>query len=198
MNLKLAAGVVALIALMVQEASAHTGVGDASGLVHGMIHPVTGIDHVLTMVTVGLFAAHLGGRALWLVPASFVAMMAFGGALGFYGVALPFIETGIACSVVVLGIVVALQTSLPLTAAMGLVGAFAVLHGHAHGTEMPMDISALGYGLGFLLATALLHVVGIGLGLALGRLSHRSARRLSQVGGAGIAVAGVALLFGAI
>jgi urease accessory protein len=198
MKLKLAAGAVALIALMVQEASAHTGVGDASGLVHGMIHPVTGIDHVLAMVTVGLFAAHLGGRALWLVPASFVAMMALGGVLGFYGIALPFIETGIACSVMVLGAVVALQTSLPLTAAMGMVGAFAVFHGHSHGTEMPIDISALGYGLGFLLTTAMLHVVGIGLGLALGRLSHRPARRLSQVGGAGIALAGVALLFGAI
>lgn len=198
MNWKLPAGIVALTALMAQQASAHTGVGDTSGLVHGMIHPVSGIDHVLAMVTVGLFAAHLGGRALWQVPASFVAMMALGGALGFYGIVLPFIETGIALSVVVLGLVVALQTSLPLTAAMGLVGAFAVFHGHAHGTEMPMDIAALGYGAGFLLATALLHVVGIGLGLALGRLSRQPARRLSQVGGAGIALAGVALLFGAI
>ena len=198
MNWKLSAGTGALFALMVQQASAHTGVGDASGIVHGMMHPVSGLDHVLAMVTVGLFAAHLGGRALWLVPASFVAMMSVGGALGFYGIALPFIETGIACSVVVLGAVVALQTSLPLTAAMGLVGIFAIFHGHAHGTEMPMNLSALGYGAGFLLTTALLHVAGIGLGLALGRLSRGEALRISQVAGTGIALAGVGLLLGAI
>lgn len=198
MNWKLSAGTGALFALMVQQASAHTGVGDASGIVHGMMHPVSGLDHVLAMVTVGLFAAHLGGRALWLVPASFVAMMSVGGALGFYEITVPFIETGIACSVVVLGAVVALQTSLPLTAAMGLVGIFAIFHGHAHGTEMPINLSALGYGAGFLMTTALLHVAGIGLGLALGRLSRGEALRISQVAGTGIALAGVGLLLGAI
>ena len=101
MNWKVAAAIPAVLAMMVAGASAHPGVGDATGLVHGMIHPVSGIDHVLAMVTVGLFAAHLGGRALWLVPASFVGMMAVGGALGFYGITLPLIETGIAFSVIV-------------------------------------------------------------------------------------------------
>jgi urease accessory protein len=199
MNAKILGAVAALLVVMIQEASAHTGVGDASGLMHGMMHPIGGLDHVLAMVTVGLFAAHLGGRALWLVPASFVTMMSVGGALGIFGVPVPFIEIGIALSVAVLGTVVALQTSLPLTAAMGLVGLFAIFHGHAHGTEMPLEVSGLTYAAGFLLATAALHGVGIGLGLALNnRLAQGPARRVTQVGGAGIALAGVALLFGAI
>jgi urease accessory protein len=126
-------------------------------------------------------------------------MMSVGGALGIFGVPVPFIEIGIALSVAVLGTVVALQTSLPLTAAMGLVGLFAIFHGHAHGTEMPLEVSGLTYAAGFLLATAALHGVGIGLGLALNnRLAQGPARRVTQVGGAGIALAGVALLFGAI
>jgi urease accessory protein len=191
-NISLA--VAALAALVPQAAYAHTGVGDASGFAHGFMHPIGGIDHVLAMVAVGLFAAHLGGRALWLVPASFVTMMAAGGALGFYGVNLPFIEVGIALSVIVLGAVVALQASLPLAAAMGLVGLFAVFHGHAHGAEMPMDVSAAGYGAGFLIATALLHAAGIGIGLSIGKLAQDSARRVSQFGGTAIAIVGLALL----
>jgi urease accessory protein len=198
MNSKVLFGVAALLAMMVQEASAHTGVGDASGFMHGVMHPIGGLDHVLAMVTVGLFAAHLGGRALWLVPASFVTMMSLGGVLGIYGVPIPFIEIGIALSVAVLGTAVALQTSLSLTAAMGLVGLFAIFHGHAHGTEMPLEASGLTYAAGFLLATAALHAVGIGLGLAVSRCAQGTARRISQVSGAGIALAGVALLFGAI
>ena len=198
MNAKTVGAAAVFLAGMVQAASAHTGVGDASGFMHGVMHPIGGLDHVLAMVTVGLFAAHLGGRALWLVPASFVTMMMVGGMFGIYGVPVPFIETGIALSVVVLGAVVALQASLPVTAAMGLVGLFAIFHGHAHGTEMPLEASGLTYAAGFLLATAALHTVGIGLGLALNRSAQGAARRMTQVGGAGIALAGVALLFGAI
>jgi urease accessory protein len=194
MNRRILAGVAALIALAPQHALAHTGVGDASGFAHGMMHPLGGIDHILAMVAVGLFAAHLGGRALWLVPASFVTMMAAGGALGFLGVQIPFVEAGIALSVIVLGAVLALQVSLPLAGAMGLVGLFAIFHGHAHGAEMPNDVSALGYGGGFLLATALLHAVGVGLGLALARMSAGPMRRISQLGGAAIVVAGLVLL----
>jgi urease accessory protein len=194
MKRNISIAIAVLAALVPQVAYAHTGVGNASGFVHGFVHPIGGLDHVLAMVTVGLFAAHLGGRALWLVPASFVTMMAAGGALGFYGVNLPFIEVGIALSVVVLGAVVALQANLPLAAAMSLVGLFAVFHGHAHGAEMPMEVSAAGYGAGFLIATALLHATGIGIGLSLGKLAYGPARRVSQLAGAAIAITGLSLL----
>ncbi len=194
MKRNISIAIAVLAALVPQAAYAHTGVGDASGFVHGFMHPIGGLDHVLAMVTVGLFAAHLGGRALWLVPASFVTMMAAGGALGFYGVNLPFIEVGIALSVVVLGAVVALQANLPLAAAMGLVGLFAIFHGHAHGAEMPMNVSAAGYGAGFLIATALLHATGIGIGLSLGKLAYGPARRVSQLAGTAIAITGLSLL----
>jgi len=198
MSRKIVAGAGALLVAMAQQASAHTGVGDTSGFAHGMMHPVTGLDHVLAMITVGLFAARLGGRALWLVPGSFVAMMSLGGMLGMYGIPVPFIEAGIALSVVTLGTLVAFQVGLPVAVAMALVGVFAIFHGHAHGTEMPMDVAGLDYGAGFVMATALLHSIGVGLGLALGRLSRGPARRVSQIGGAGVAFAGLALLFGAI
>ncbi len=194
MKRNISIAIAVLAALVPQAAYAHTGVGNASGFVHGFMHPIGGLDHVLAMVTVGLFAAHLGGRALWLVPASFVTMMAAGGALGFYGVNLPFIEVGIALSVIVLGAVVALQANLPLAAAMGLVGLFAIFHGHAHGAEMPMDVSAAGYGAGFLIATALLHATGIGIGLSVGKLAHGSARLVSQLAGTAIAITGLSLL----
>src|SRR6185369_92072 len=107
-------------------AFAHVGVGDAHGFTHGFIHPISGIDHILAMVAVGMFAARLGGRALWLVPATFVLMMAAGGALGAAGLPVPFVEIGIAASIIVLGLAVAFQWSAPIAAAMGLVGFFAV------------------------------------------------------------------------
>ncbi len=162
-SLRAAAAVVAT--LLPTAAWAHVGHGSTVGFVHGFVHPVTGIDHVLAMVAVGLFAANLGGRALWAVPLSFVSVMAVGGALGVAGIAIPFVEAGIAISVIVLGLAVALRWQWPVAAAMALVGVFAIFHGHAHGAEMPVDASGLEYGLGFMLATALLHVVGIGLGI---------------------------------
>jgi urease accessory protein len=178
--------------LIASPALAHTGVGDATGLAHGFMHPIAGIDHVLAMVAVGVFAALLGGRALWLVPASFVVMMAAGGALGMAGIGLPFVEIGIGLSVVVLGIAVALHFNMPVAAAMALVGFFAIFHGHAHGAEMPETGSGFEYGLGFVLATALLHVAGLGLGLMIGKMSD--GRRIAQVAGGGMALAGVAIL----
>ena len=177
-------------------ALAHTGTGDSHGLVQGMTHPVGGIDHVLAMVTVGLYAVHLGGRALWLVPASFVGVMLLGGALGIAGLALPHGETAIALSVVVLGLAASLRLGLPTLAAMALVGAFAVFHGLAHGAEMPPDASGLGYAAGFALATALLHAAGVGLGLTIGRAGNRLGPRIAQAGGGAIALAGVVLLAG--
>jgi urease accessory protein len=177
-------------------AEAHTGVGSAMGFSHGFGHPFSGLDHILAMVAVGLFAANLGGRALWLVPLSFVAMMAAGGALGIAGVDMPFVEIGIAASVIVLGLAVAMQWYLPVAGAMALVGFFAVFHGHAHGAEMPTDASGLAYGMGFLFATAILHLVGIGLGVGIGLLARATSKRTMQAGGAVMSLAGAAMLTG--
>lgn len=179
-------------------AHAHTGVGDAHGLMHGFEHPIGGLDHVLAMVAVGLFAAVLGGRALWAVPAAFVLTMAVGGLVGMSGFELPFVEIGIALSVVVLGLAVAFRVHLPTLAAMALVGFFAIFHGYAHGAEAPADASGLGYALGFMLATALLHGAGVALGLGLGRAGERSGGLVLRAGGGAITLAGVAILAGVI
>jgi urease accessory protein len=174
-------------------AFAHTGHG-ASGFVHGFAHPLSGADHVLAMVAVGLYAAMLDGRALWLIPAAFVGAMAIGGVVGMAGYTVAYAEIGIAASVIVLGLAVALRISLPAVAAMALAGLFAVFHGHAHGAEMPQSVSGYEYAAGFLLATALLHAIGIALGLAAGRLAERGGWRVAQAAGAAIAVAGIRLL----
>lgn len=194
--LRTASAVLAMV-LLPAAASAHTGVGTTAGFAHGFMHPVGGLDHILAMVAVGLFAAHLGGRALWLVPAAFVGMMAVGGIAGVSGMSLPFVEIGIAASVVVLGLAIAFRWNLPLVAAMALVGFFAVFHGHAHGSEMPVDASGLSYGLGFMLATALLHAVGIAVDLGIGRIGERS-RLAFRAGGGAMALAGLGLLTGVL
>jgi urease accessory protein len=177
---------------------AHVGAGSTSGFIHGFVHPVTGIDHVLAMIAVGMFAANLGGRALWAVPLTFVSVMAAGGALGVAGIGIPFVEAGIAVSVIVLGLAVALRWRGPVAAAMALVGVFAIFHGHAHGAEMPIDASGLEYGLGFVLATALLHIVGIVIDLGLARFGQAYSPRVVRFGGAAMAVAGLGILTGAI
>jgi urease accessory protein len=185
----------ALLAVAASPALAHTGLGDIHGFAHGFMHPISGTDHVLAMVTVGLFAATLaqamGQRAMWLVPASFVVMMIVGGLLGISGVEVPFVELGIVGSVIVLGATVAIGKPWPLGLAMSMVGLFAVFHGHAHGAEMPGGAGAASYGVGFALATALLHGIGISLGLLLGR--YPVATRLA---GGAVAAAGLGLLVG--
>lgn len=186
----------ALLTATATAAYAHTGVGAASGFGHGFAHPLGGLDHVLAMIAVGLFAARLGGRALWLVPLSFVAMMVVGGAVGMAGIGLPLVEIAIGLSVVVLGLAAAFGLHLPTAAAMALVGLFAVFHGHAHGAAMPQSASGLPYGAGFVLATALLHALGIGLGLILGRTGAAIGRRALQTAGSAMALAGVAILAG--
>ena len=188
MNRLISIATAALI-LMPTAALAHPGHGGA--FAHGFAHPLGGLDHVLAMLAVGLYAALLGGRALWLVPASFVAMMAAGGALGMAAIALPYTE--IALSVVALGLAIALWANLPVMAAMALAGAFAIFHGHAHGAEMPADAAGMSYAAGFLLATALLH----GAGIALGRATSRFGWRIAQAAGGAIALAGVALVVSA-
>ena len=152
---------------------------------------------MLAMVAVGLVAAQVGGRAILLVPLSFIGMMVVGGALGASGVVLPHVETAIALSVAVLGAAVAMRLTMPVAAAMALVGVFAVFHGHAHGAEMPEAASGLAYGAGFVAATALLHAVGLGLGLGMGRLGERNGRPALRVAGAAFAAAGLGLLAGA-
>jgi len=190
---RIAAGAVLALIGATAPALAHTGHGDVSGFVAGFVHPVGGLDHVLPMVAVGLFAAHLGGRALWAVPAAFVALMAVGGALGMNGVNVPYVETGIALSVVVFGLALASGLALPVGLAMGLAGFFAIFHGHAHGAEMPANASGAAYAAGFLIATALLHGSGIALGMGAARLASQRAVR---IGGAVMAAAGVGLLAG--
>ena len=194
MRIGLRAGALALVATMMAPgaAHAHVGAGDAQGFMHGFAHPVGGIDHVLAMIAVGMFAAYLGGRALWLVPATFIAAMAVGGALGIAGVPVPYVELGIAASVIVLGLAIALQWSVQTTAAMGLVGFFAIFHGHAHGAEMPADAPGLVYALGFMMATAVLHLAG----LAIGQAGQRASRIALQAGGSAMALAGAAMLIG--
>jgi urease accessory protein len=170
-------------------ALAHTGHG-AGGLVHGFAHPLGGIDHVLAMVAVGLYAAMLGGRALWLVPAAFVSAMAAGGVLGMAGYGLLYTEIGIAVSVIVFGLAIAFRINLPTLVAIALAAVFAIFHGHAHGAEMPPQSPGLSYALGFLLTTALLH----GFGIVLGVFSMRGRWRIAQAAGAATALAGIALL----
>ncbi len=175
-------------------AMAHTGVGDTSGFVHGFSHPVSGIDHILAMVAVGIFAYQLGGRALWLVPGTFVLVMALGGALGIAGIPVPFIEAGIALSVVILGAIIALGVKAPVAIAMAIVGVFAIFHGHAHGAEMPADTSGATYALGFMLGTALLHSAGLALGFLIGRIGEIRGPNIVRAAGAATSMAGLALL----
>jgi urease accessory protein len=146
-------------------ADAHSGQGFQGGFISGFLHPVNGLDHVVAMISVGLWGAFLGAPAIWLLPVVFPLVMAFGGVLGVAGVPLPGVETGIALSAIVLGLMVAAAARPPLWIAAVLVGVFAVFHGHAHGTELPHAANPLAYSLGFVIATGLLHLGGIAFGL---------------------------------
>jgi urease accessory protein len=188
------AALVSVLVALTGPAFAHSGHGHVGGFVHGLMHPIGGLDHVLVMVAVGLYAVRLGGRALWLMPATFIAFMAFGGLLGTFRIADPFFEIGVATSVVMLGLAVALRANMPTITAIALVGLVATVHGYAHGAEMPGDISGYAYAAGFMLATALLHGAGIALGLLMGHLREIVRRRAMQLSGSAMALAGVAML----
>jgi urease accessory protein len=182
-----------LIFLLPSLAQAHPGPpGHTHGFANGLLHPLTGLDHICAMVAVGLWAAQRGGRALWLVPATFVSVMIIGGILGMGHAGIPYVEQGIAASVLVLGILIAGAVRLPLAANTAIVGLFALFHGYAHGAEMPATASGLAYGVGFVIATASLHLSGIGLGLLAKQFA--SANLIRYVGGA-IAACGVYLCF---
>ena len=166
---------------------AHVESGQAGGFLSGLAHPVSGLDHVLAMVAVGLWGAQLGMPAIWVLPVAFPMMMALGGFLGLVGIPIPGVEIGIALSAVVLGALVLGQIRLPLPAAVSIVAVFAVFHGHAHGTELAPGQNALLYSLGFVVSTGLLHGVGIGIGLInrwdAGRQVLRAAGALVMAGG---------------
>lgn len=197
-TLRIALGAATMQALLVQAAQAHVGVGHTSGFVHGFGHPLGGLDHVLAMVMVGVLAAQIGGRALWLVPATFMSAMVLGGVTGTLGFDLSFVELGIGLSVVVLGAVVALGLRPDLAVAMALAGVFAMFHGFAHGAEMPATGSGLGYGAGFVLATGILHAIGLGVGLALSAGASARGRQALQAIGGGVALAGAAIVTGVV
>ena len=185
--MQLRLSMVALL-LLPSFAYAHVGVGGASGFMHGLTHPTGGLDHVCAMLAVGLWAAQMGGRSVWAVPLTFVGVMALGGALPMLGISLPFVEPGIVLSVLLLGVLIAAAVRLPLLLSSSMVGLFALWHGHAHGAEMPELASGIGYALGFVLATALLHAIGIAFGLGM-----RRRERVIHAAGAGIALCGVYL-----
>jgi urease accessory protein len=176
--------------LVAGAAQAHTSEGVAGGLASGFLHPLFGWDHVVAMVAVGLWGAVLGAPALWLLPVVFPVVMALGGALGVAEVPLPGVETGIALSGAVLGLLVAFAVRAPLSIAAVIVGVFAVFHGHAHGTELPAAADPVAYAVGFVIATGLLHLAGIAIGLLWGRPWGTWAVR-----GAGVIVATVGVAF---
>jgi urease accessory protein len=173
-------------------ALAHPGHDGAGGLAHGFVHPLTGIDHVLAMIAVGVLAAQYGGRALWLVPMSFLVAMAAAGAIGMAGIPVQIVEAGIGLSVVVLGLMIAFQIKPPTLVAMVVVGFFALFHGYAHGSEMPGGLAGMSFAAGLLGATALLLGAGVGLGLLLQR--RTLSRRLIRAGGGAMALIGIAVL----
>lgn len=176
-------------------AVAHEGGGVTGGFISGFFHPILGWDHVAAMVAVGLWGAFLGRPAIWVLPVVFPMVMAFGGVLGVAGVLLPAVETGIATSAIVLGVMVVLAARPPLWVAAAVVGAFAIFHGHAHGTELPTAANPLAYSLGFVVATGLLHISGISFGL----LARWPAGTVAvRAGGGVIALAGVGFLTGLV
>jgi urease accessory protein len=170
----------------VAPAAAHTG-DVVGGFFGGLVHPVLGADHVAAMVAVGLWGAFLGNPAIYLLPVVFPLVMALGGALGILGVPLPGTEIGIAISAVLLGLAVVLAIKPPIWMAALLVGVFATFHGHAHGAELPSGADALAYSIGFVVATGLLHLAGIALGLVArwptGRVAVRTAGGLIALAG---------------
>ena len=183
---------VAILLLLVTTASAHTEKGAAGGFISGFLHPITGLDHIVAMVAVGLWGAFLGKKAMWALPVIFPMVMALGGALGILGVPLPYVEIGIALSGVVLGLMVAFAVRPPLWVAGVLVGIFAIFHGHAHGTELPNAASPLTFAIGFVISTGLLHLAGIAFGLL---TKWPWGMAVVRAGGALIALTGFLFLF---
>jgi urease accessory protein len=173
---------------------AHVGQGDmGGGFVAGVLHPITGLDHVIAMVAVGMWGAQLGAPAIWILPVTFPVVMAFGGVLGALGVPIPGVEIGIAMSAIALGAMVAFAARPPLWIAAILVGVFAIFHGHAHGAELPENANAIAFSMGFVVATGSLHALGILIGVA---NRWKTGAKLLRAGGVAIAGGGVYFLAG--
>jgi urease accessory protein len=170
-------------------ASAHPG--HDAGALAGLAHPFLGADHLLAMIAVGLWAAQLGGRARWLLPVSFVALLALSAALAMAGIALPMVEAGVVTSVMLLGLFIGLAVKLPPALGAAMVGLFAIFHGHAHGAEMPAAVSAWQYGFGLVVSSALLHGLGLFAGLRCRAAGSwgRATGTLIALGGAWIGMA---------
>jgi len=182
-----------LLLLMTNSAFAHSEGGIAGGFISGFLHPVLGWDHVVAMVAVGLWGAFLGSPAIWLLPIVFPLVMAFGGAMGVLGIPIPAVEAGIATSAIVLGAMVAFTIRPPILVAAIIVGAFAIFHGHAHGTELPNAANPIAYSIGFVLSTGLLHLSGIAFGLL---VRWPAGKVAVQAGGGAISLMGVGFLTG--
>lgn len=175
---------------------AHPGHPGAAGFAQGFFHPLSGLDHLIAMLAVGFYAGQRGGRAIWILPLAFVAVMAVGGALGAVGVALPMLEQIIGLSVIVMSAAVGLGLRTPIWFAAALIAAFALFHGDAHGLEGGASVSFLRYGAGFIASTALLHIAGIGLALGLERVERGWALTATRISAGAGALAGAALLAG--
>lgn len=184
-----------MMAMAPHAARAHIEAGQAGGFLDGVVHPISGLDHVLAMVAVGLWGAQLGPPSLWLLPIAFPMMMALGGMLALVGAPLPGVEIGIAASGIVLGAMVLGEIRAPLQASLLMVGLFAIFHGHAPGTELPPGQNALLYSLGFVIATGALHGAGIGVGTV---HRWRWGQRLLRVAGAMVMIAGMVFLWNAL
>ncbi len=171
---------------------AHVQAEEGGGFASGFYHPISGWDHVLAMVAVGVWGAQLGAPAVWLLPVTFPMVMALGGMMGLLGISLPGVEIGIALSALVLGAMVLAEKRPPLWVAAVIVGVFAIFHGHAHGTELPAGESGLLFSMGFVVATGCLHGVGISIGLV-----HRWAwgKIILRVAGGMVAMGGIYYLF---
>ena len=185
----------AVLLLVARAAFSHEQAGAAAGLLTGLKHPVSGLDHVLAMVAVGIWGAQLGAPAIWLLPVTFPLVMAFGAFLGLLGVPLPGAEIGIGLSALLLGAMVATEARPKIAVAALLVAFFAIFHGHAHGVELPPGQSGLTYSIGFVVATGSLHALGIALGLV---HRWRWGRVALRVAGAAVALAGAAFVWRAL
>jgi len=179
-----------LLLLLPGMAMAHTGNLGTTGFLQGFSHPIGGFDHLLAMLAVGLWASQQKGRALWAVPCAFVVVMMLGSVLGLSAVHIPFIETGILLSILVLGTLIAGAFKLPAMVSVVTVAIFALCHGHAHGAEMHVSNSAIAYIVGFSLATAMLHLVGMGLGVLMQKVNLE---KINRFAGAAIALSGLFL-----
>jgi urease accessory protein len=187
-------GAIAITLWIPNIASAHTGVGDTTGFWHGLEHPIGGLDHILAMVAVGLWAAQMGREALLIVPGAFVTAMMGSSVMGHFGLPLPGVEQGILASDFILGLLLLFAARLPLVLSVGIVGLLAIFHGYAHGAEMPETASGLAYGFGFIVSTTLLHLTGIGMGLAIDRYQPKLQELLFRIGGGATVVGAIYIL----